>query len=93
MSASVSSKLPPAQSTIISENALPTPVVVTTLTTKPTATSRMAVGTMMRTASRIASTQRSSVIAVCVNHDTAMVAAMANVAERTGRIARDQGEN
>ncbi len=83
-SASVSRRLPPAQSTIITEKALPNPVVVTTLTTSPTATSRMAVGTMMRSASSIASRQRSRFMGVFVSHDNAIVAKIANVADRTG---------
>ena len=73
-----------AQSTIITENALPRPVVVTTLITSPTATSRIAVGIMMRNASRIASTHRSRFIGVFVAQETPITAKMANVAERTG---------
>ncbi len=80
----VTSRLPLAQSTTINEKALPRPVVETTMTTSPTATSRIAVGTMMRSASSVASMQRERFMRRGVNHDTTITARIASVAARTG---------
>src|SRR5690606_31892528 len=81
---SVISRLPSAHSTIISENALPRPVVVTTFITSPTATSKTAVAAIVLMASTTASKHRLAVIGVLDSQESAITASMANETERTG---------
>ncbi len=81
---SVINSEPCAHSTIIRENALPTPVVVTTLITIPTATSSRAVDTMLRTPSTTASKMSCSFIGVVESQDAAITDRIAKAAEEVG---------
>ena len=80
----VINKLPCAHSTIISENALPMPVVVTTLIIIPTATSKRAVETIVRTPSTTASNTSAGRIGVAESHDAPITLRIANAAALVG---------
>ena len=81
---SVTSKLPWAHSTIIRENALPTPVVVTTLIIMPTATRRRAVETIVLTPSTTASNMSSTLIGFGDIHEAAITLSIAKAADVVG---------
>ena len=81
---SVTKRLPWAHSTIISEKALPMPVVVTTLMIMPTATSNRAVDTMVFTPPTTASKISVSLIGLVDNQEAAITLMMANAAEEVG---------
>ena len=78
----VMNRLPCAHSTIISEKALPTPVVITTLMTRPMATSNKAVMIVPFTPSTQASKHSCHFIGVGDNHEATMQAKMAKTADR-----------
>ena len=77
-------RLPPAQSAINSEIVLPTPVADTAITTSPTATSSMAVGTILRAPSANASTIARGPMRFGVSQLAAITARIAPAAAKVG---------
>ena len=77
-------RLPCAHSTIISEKAFPTPVVVTTLMMIPTATNNRAVDTMVFTPSTTASNISGSRMGVEEIQDAPITLIMAKAADVVG---------